>query len=117
MVCFPYETSSATAALQNDFKKRYKRAVKGPAAAVANFGCFALQRKASINSAFAAAQKIPESRSAPCTKWLQSAFEKTKNIVTRDGLPLVSTKKRNADFNNTIIMIHGRGVDKALLAE
>ena len=65
-----------------------------------------------INSAFAAVQKIPESRSA-----LQSGFEKTKNVVTRNGLPLVSTKKRNADFNNTIIMIRGRGVDKALLAE
>ena len=26
-------------------------------------------------------------------------------------------QKKNADFNNTIIMIHGRGVDKALLAE
>ena len=36
----PYETSSTAAALQNDFKKRYKRAVKGLAAAVANFGCF-----------------------------------------------------------------------------
>ena len=35
---FPYETSSAVAALQNGFKKRYKRAVKGLAAAVANFG-------------------------------------------------------------------------------
>jgi len=42
----PYETSSAAAALQNDFKKRYKRAVKGLAAAVANFGCFALHWKA-----------------------------------------------------------------------
>ena len=65
-----------------------------------------------INSAFAAVQKIPESRSA-----LQSGFEKTKNVITRNGLPLVSTKKRNEDFNNTIIMIHGRGVDKALLAQ
>ena len=34
------------AALQNDFKKQYKRAVKVLAAAVANFGCFALQWKA-----------------------------------------------------------------------
>ena len=65
-----------------------------------------------INGAFAAVQKIPESRSA-----LQSGFEKTKNVDTRNGLPLVSTKKRNVDFNNTIIMIHSRGVDKALLAE
>ena len=65
-----------------------------------------------INSAVAAVQKIPESRSA-----LQSGFEKTKNVVASNGLPLVSTKKRNAVFNNTIIMIHGRGVDKALVAE
>ena len=44
----PYETSRASvaAALQNGFKKRYKRAVKGLAAAVANFGCFTLQWKA-----------------------------------------------------------------------
>ena len=50
-------------------------------------------------------------------KWLQSGFEKTKNVVTGNGLPLVSTKKRNAGSNNTIITIHGRGVDKALVAE
>ena len=62
-----------------------------------------------INSAVAAVQKIPESRSA-----LQVASKKTKNVVTRNGLPLVSTKKRNEDFNNTIIMKHGRGIDKAL---
>ena len=65
-----------------------------------------------INSAFAAVQKIPESQSA-----LQSGFEKTKNVVTGNGLPLVSTKKRNVGSNNTIITIHGRGVDEALVAE
>ena len=65
-----------------------------------------------INSAVAVVQKIPESRSA-----LQSGFKKTKNVVTRNGLPLISTKTRNADFNNTIIKTHGKGVDKALLAE
>ena len=49
---------------------------------------------------------------------LQSGFEKAKNVVTGNGLPLVSTKKkRKADFNNTMIMRHGRGVDKALVAE
>ena len=84
----PYETSSAAAALKNDFKKRYKRA-----------GCssskFWLFRAAvespltAINSAVAAVQKIPESRSA-----LQSGFEKTKNVVTGNGLALVSTKKK-----------------------
>ena len=42
----PYKTSSAAAALQNDFNKHYKRAVKGLAAAVANFGCFTQQWKA-----------------------------------------------------------------------
>ena len=56
-----------------------------------------------INSAVAAVQKIPKSRYV-----LQSVFEKTKNVVTGNGLPLVSTKKGNADFNNTIIMIHVR---------
>ena len=63
-----------------------------------------------INSVVAAVQKILESRSVQ-----QSGFEKTKKVVTRNGLQLVSTKKRNADFNNTIIMIHGRRVDKALI--
>ena len=67
-----------------------------------------------IDSAFAAVQKKPESRSA-----LQSGFEKTKNVVTGNGLPLVSThtQKRNAGSNNAKIMIHGRGVDMALVAE
>ena len=65
-----------------------------------------------INSAVAAVQKITEPRSA-----LRRSFEKTKNVVTGNGLPLVSTKKRNADFNNTKIMIHSRGVDKAFVAE
>ena len=40
------KTSSTAAALENDFKKRYKRAVKGLAAALANFGCFVLEWKA-----------------------------------------------------------------------
>ena len=103
--------SSAAAALKNGFKKRYKRAVKALAAAVANLAAVESPLTA-MNSAVEAVQKIPESRSA-----LQSGFEKTKNVVTGNGLPLVSTKKRNAGSNNTIIMIHGRGVDKALVAE
>ena len=70
-----------------------------------------------INSAVAAVQKIPESRSALQSGCKVASNFKTKNVVPGNGLPLVSTKKRNADFNNTIIMIHGRGVDKALLAE
>ena len=66
-----------------------------------------------INSAFAAVQKIPESRSA-----LQSGCKvasKRQVIFTGNALPLVSTKKRNAGSNNAIIKIHGRGVDKALM--
>ena len=70
-----------------------------------------------INSAFAAVQKIPESRFALQSGCKVASNFKTKNVVPGNGLPLVSTKKRNADFNNTIIMIHGKGVDKALLAE
>ena len=65
-----------------------------------------------INSAVAAVHKIPKSRSA-----LQSGLEKTKNVVTANGLPLVSTKKGNAGSNNTKIVIQGRGVDKAFVAE
>ena len=40
-------------------------------------------------STVAAVQKIPEPRSA-----LQNGFEKTKKVVTVNGLPLVSTKKK-----------------------
>ena len=62
-----------------------------------------------INSVVAAVRKIPKSRSE-----LQNGFEKTKNVVTGNGLLLVSTKKK---MQTSIIMIHGRGVDKALAAE
>ena len=44
-----------------------------------------------INSAVAAVQKITEPRSA-----LRRGFEKTKNVVTGNGLPLVSKKKTTA---------------------
>ena len=83
----PYETSSAVEWLQEALQKSCKRA-----------GCssskFWLFRAAvespltAINSAVAAVQNIPESRFA-----LQSGFEKTKNVVTGNGLPLISTKK------------------------
>ena len=43
-----------------------------------------------INGAVSVVQKIPESRSA-----LQSGFEKSKNVVTGNGPPLVSTRQRN----------------------
>ena len=104
----PYETSSAAEWLQQALQKSCKSAgLQQPQILAA-----VESPLTAINSAFAAVQKIPESRSA-----LQSGFEKTKNVVTGNGLPLVSTKKRNAGSNNTIITIHGRGVDKALVAE
>ena len=62
-----------------------------------------------INSAVAAVQKIPESQSA-----LQSGFEKQRMLLPVMAYhSLVQKRKRNTDFNNTIIMRHGRGVDKA----
>ena len=109
----PYETSSAAAALQNDFKKRYKRAAKGLAAAVAKNGCFALQGKP-FDSDKQRCSRIPESRSALQSGCKVASNFKTKNVVPGNVLPLVSTKKRNADFNNTITTKHGREVDKAL---
>ena len=65
-----------------------------------------------INSAVAAVQKIPELRSA-----LQSG-SKVASKRQRMLLPVMAyhalvQKKRNADFNNTIITKHSRGVDKA----
>ena len=60
---YPYETSSAAAALKNGFKKRYKRAVKALAAAVANLAAVESPLTA-MNSAVEAVQKIPESQSA-----------------------------------------------------
>ena len=109
MIClYPYETSSAAAALQNGFKKRYKRAVKA-------LGCSGKPFYSDKQRFCSGAENF---RITICAaKWLQSGFEKTKNVVTGNGLPLVSTKKRNAGSNNTIITIHGRGVDKALVAE
>lgn len=69
----PYETSSAAAALQNDFKKHYKRAVKGLAAAVANFGCFVLQWKA----LWQRCRKFPnhDLRCKVAAKWLRKDKE------------------------------------------
>ena len=77
--CFliPYETSSAAAALQNDFKKRYKRAAKGLAAAVAKNGCFALQSGKPFDSdKQRCCSGAENSRITICAaKWLQSGFE------------------------------------------
>ena len=72
----PYETSSAAAALQNDFKKRYKRAAKGLAAAVAKNGCFALQGKPFDSDKQRCCSGAENSRITICAaKWLQSGFE------------------------------------------
>ena len=82
---FPYKTSSAAEWLQEGLQKSCKSAgLQQPQILAA-----VESPLTAINSAFAAVQKIPESRSA-----LQSGFEKTKNVVTGNGLPLVSTKKK-----------------------
>ena len=72
-----------------------------------------------INSAFAAVQKISESRSA-----LQSgckvASKRQRMLLQVMAYHSLVQKKRNVGSNNTIITIHGRGhgrVDKALVAE
>ena len=70
-----------------------------------------------INRAFAAVQKIPESPSALQSGCKVASKRQIKNVVTGNGLTLVSAKKRFAGSKNTIIMIHGRGVDKVLVAE
>ena len=66
-----------------------------------------------INSAVAAVQKIPESRSA-----LQSgckvASKRQRMLLPVTAYHSLVQQKRNADFNDTISMKHGRGVDKAL---
>ena len=72
----PYETSSAAAALQNNIKKRYKRAAKGLAAAVAKNGCFALQGKPFDSDKQRCCSGAENSRITICAaKWLQSGFE------------------------------------------
>ena len=103
---FPYETNSTAEWLQEVLQKSCTSAglqqsqilvaVESPLKA--------------INSAFAVVQKIPESRSG-----LQSGG---KVALKRMLLPVVAYhslvhKKRNAGSNNTIILIHGRGVDKS----
>ena len=109
---------SAAAALQNDFKKHYK-SCKRAGCSSSKFWLFRTAVESpltAINSAVAAVHKIPESRSA-----LQSGCKvvsKRQKIL----LPVMAyhslvQKKRNADFNNIIIMRHGTGVDKALVAD
>ena len=67
-----------------------------------------------INSAVAAVQKIPESRSALQSGCKVASNFKTKNVVPGNAYYSLVRKKRNADFNNTITTKHGGGVDKAL---
>ena len=69
-----------------------------------------------INIAVAAVQEIPESWS-PLQSGCKVASKRQRMLlpVMRAYQSLVQKKKRNANFNNTVIMIHGRGVDKALL--
>ena len=73
--------------------------------------------RAAVESPLAAVQKIPEARSA-----LQSGC-KVASKRQRMLLPVMAAyhslvqKERNADCNNTIIMRHGKGVDKALVVE
>ena len=74
----PYETSSAAAALQNDFKKRYKRAAKGLAAAVAKNGCFALQGKPFDSDKQRCCSGAENSRITICAaKWLRILRQRT----------------------------------------
>ena len=67
-----------------------------------------------INSAVAAVQKIPESRSALQSSCKVASNFKTKNVVPGNAYHSLVQKKRNADFNNTRTTKHGGGVDKAL---
>ena len=106
-ICNPYEMSSTAPALQNGFKKHYKRAVKVLAATVANFGCSGKP----VDRDKQHCLKIPESRSA-----LQGGC-KVASKRQRMAYHLLVQKKGNAGSNNTIIRIHGRRVDKALVAE
>ena len=68
-----------------DFKKRYKRAAKGLAAAVAKNGCFALQGKPFDSDKQRCYSGAENSRITICA---------AKNVVPGNVLPLVSTKKK-----------------------
>ena len=73
---FLFPSRTKRAALQNDFKKRYKRAAKGLAAAVAKNGCFALQGKPFDSDKQRCCSGAENSRITICAaKWLQSGFE------------------------------------------
>ena len=106
---FPYKTNSAAEWLQEALQKSCTSA-----------GLQQSQILVAVESPLTAIKALlQQCRKFPhhnlgC-KVRQSGFE--KNVVTGNGLPLVSTKKRNVGSNNTIILIHGRGVDKALVAE
>ena len=85
---YPYETSSAAEWLQEALQKSCKSAglqqsqildaVESPLTAIKQRFCSGAEN----------------SRITICAaKWLQSGFEKTKNVVSGNDLPLVSTKK------------------------
>ena len=111
--CNPYETSSAAAALQSDFKKHYKRAVKALAATVANFGFSGKP----FDSDKQRCLKIPESRSV-LQGGCKVASKRQRMLLPVMAYHSLVQKKGNTGSNKyTIIMIHGRRVDKALVEE
>ena len=113
--CNPYEMSSAAAALQSDFKKHYKRAVKALAATVANFGFSGKP----FDSDKQRCLKIPESRSV-LQGGCKVASKRQRMLLPVMAYHSLVQKKGNTGSNKyTIIMIHGRRVDlnKALVEE
>ena len=74
---------------QNGFKKCYKRAVKRCAVAVTNLGCSGKSFDSDKQCFCSGAEN---SRIMICTaEWLQSGFEKTKNVVTGIKWPTMAT--------------------------
>ena len=91
---------------KNDFKKHYKIAVKGLVAAVANFGCFMLQGKCFDSDKQCCCSGAENSRITiyPANGCKVASKRQTMLLLLMAYCSLVQ-KKRNADFNNTIIMI------------
>ena len=111
--CFPYETSSAAEWLQEALQKSCKSA----GCSSSKFWLFHAAVESpltAINSAVAAVQKIPESRSALQSGYKVASKRQRMLLSVMAYHSLVQKRKRISDFNNTIIMRHGRGVDKAL---
>ena len=73
-------------------QRLFKITLKALAAAVANFGCSGKPFDSDKQRFCSGAEN---SRITICAaKRLQSGFEKTKNVVTGNGLPLISAKKK-----------------------